>query len=128
LFVLDPEVGYRFVNSERRFARRSRRRAHLERWCVAHDLRPATLPASTFRSERAWAAPVVGVRGVANVTRRFFVAGKFDIGGAGIGADLTTQLYGVQDTASRSMSLSSADIAGCRSTTTMKKVFCSTRR
>jgi hypothetical protein len=52
------------------------------------------LPGFDVSQRKTWAAPVVGVRGVANITQKFFLAGKFDIGGAGIGADLTTQLYG----------------------------------
>jgi hypothetical protein len=43
---------------------------------------------------KTFAAPVVGVRGLLNLSSRFYVSGKFDIGGAGIGADLTTQVFG----------------------------------
>jgi len=93
LFILDPEVGYRFVNSKKGSLDVL---AGVRIWSVGASLTTTSgnAPGFDVSQRKTWAAPVVGVRGVANVTRRFFVAGKFDIGGAGIGADLTTQLYG----------------------------------
>jgi hypothetical protein len=93
LFVLDPEVGYRFVNSKKGSLDVL---AGVRIWSVGASLTTTTgnVPGFDVSQRKSWAAPVVGVRGVANITQRFFLAGKFDIGGAGIGADLTTQLYG----------------------------------
>jgi hypothetical protein len=66
-------------------------------WSVEAGLKATTgiLPGFDVSERKTWAAPVIGVRGVANVTPKFFLVGKFDIGGAGIGADFTTQLYGL---------------------------------
>jgi len=93
IFILDPEAGYRFVNSEKGSVDVL---AGVRVWSVEASLKTTTgvLPGFDVSQRKTWAAPVIGVRGVANITPRFFLAGKFDIGGAGIGADLTTQLYG----------------------------------
>ena len=93
LFIIDPEAGYRFVNSEKGSIDVL---GGVRVWSVEASLNATTgvLPGFDVAQRKTWAAPVIGVRGVANVTPRFFLAGKFDIGGAGIGADLTTQLYG----------------------------------
>ena len=93
LFIIDPEAGYRFVNSEKGSIDVL---GGVRVWSVEASLNATTgvLPGFDVSQRKTWAAPVIGVRGVANITPRFFLAGKFDIGGAGIGADLTTQLYG----------------------------------
>ena len=93
LFIFDPEVGYRFINSRKGSVDVL---AGVRVWSVETNLNVTTgaLPGFDVSQRKTWAAPVVGVRGVANITQKFFLAGKFDIGGAGIGADLTTQLYG----------------------------------
>jgi hypothetical protein len=93
LFIFDPEVGYRLVNSEKGSIDVL---GGVRIWSVETNLNVTSgvLPGFDVSQRKTWAAPVVGVHGVGNITRKFFVAGKFDIGGAGIGADLTTQLYG----------------------------------
>ena len=93
LFIIDPEAGYRFVNSEKGSIDVL---GGVRVWSVEASLSATSgvLPGFDVSQRKTWAAPVIGIRGVANVTPRFFLAGKFDIGGAGIGADLTTQLYG----------------------------------
>lgn len=93
LFVLDPEVGYRFVDSEKGSLDVM---GGVRIWSVEANLNVTTgvLPGFDVSQRKTWAAPVVGVRGTYNVTQRLFLTGKFDIGGAGIGADLTTQLFG----------------------------------
>jgi hypothetical protein len=91
LFIIDPEAGYRFVNSEKGSVDVL---AGVRVWSVEASLNATTgvLPGFDVSQRKTWAAPVIGVRGIANITPRFFLSGKFDIGGAGIGADLTTQL------------------------------------
>jgi hypothetical protein len=93
-FILDPEAGYRFVNSEKGSVDVL---AGVRIWSVEANLDTTTgvMPGFSVSQRKTWAAPVVGIRGTANVTPRFFLSGKFDIGGAGIGADLTTQLIGL---------------------------------
>jgi hypothetical protein len=93
LFIIDPELGYRFVNSEKGSVDVL---GGVRVWSVEASLNTTTgvLPGFDVSQRKTWAAPVIGVRGIANITPRFFLSGKFDIGGAGIGADLTTQLVG----------------------------------
>jgi hypothetical protein len=43
---------------------------------------------------KTWASPVIGVRGNYDLTSKFFISSRFEIGGAGIGADLATKFYG----------------------------------
>jgi hypothetical protein len=93
LLIVDPEAGYRFIDSDRgSFDVLAGARI----WSVEGNLNatPGLLPGFDVSQRKTWAAPVVGVRGVGNLSSKFFVNGKFDIGGAGIGADLTTQFYG----------------------------------
>jgi hypothetical protein len=93
LFILDPEVGYRLVDSEKGSLDVL---GGVRIWSVETNINVTTgvLPGFDVSQRKSWAAPVVGLHGVVNITPKFFLAGKFDIGGAGIGADLTTQLYG----------------------------------
>jgi len=37
---------------------------------------------------------VIGAHGVLNLSPKFYLSSKFDIGGFGVGPDLTTQFYG----------------------------------
>lgn len=93
LFIFDPEVGYRVYESEGgSFDVLGGARI----WSVENNLNLTTglLPGFDVSQRKSWAAPVVGFRGLLNVTPKFFLSTKFDIGGAGIGADLTTQFYG----------------------------------
>lgn len=93
LFIFDPEVGYRVVNSEKGAFDVL---GGVRIWSVENNLNLTTglLPGFDVSQRKSWAAPVVGFRGLLNVTPKFFLSTKFDIGGAGIGADLTTQFYG----------------------------------
>jgi hypothetical protein len=44
-------------------------------------------------SER-WTDPYIGVGGHYNLNKTFYVTGKVDVGGFGVGSDITTQAYG----------------------------------
>jgi len=93
LFIFDPEFGYRLIDSKKGSLDVL---GGVRVWSVETNLNVSTgvRPGFDVSQRKTWAAPVVGLHGVVNVTPKFFLAGKFDIGGAGIGADLTTQLYG----------------------------------
>ena len=94
IFIFDPEFGYRLVDSEKGHSLDVL--AGVRIWSVENNINVTTgiLPGFDTSARKTWAAPVVGLKGNVNLSRRFFLGGKFDIGGAGIGADLTTQLFG----------------------------------
>lgn len=92
LFVLDPEAGYRVYESDDGSfdvlggVRIMSVETHL-------DFRTGSLPGFDVSQRKTWATPVVGGRGLVNVSKKVFLSTKFDIGG-GLGADLTGQFYG----------------------------------
>ena len=93
LFILDPEVGYRLIDrGKSSFDVLGGARI----WSVENNINVTSgrLPGFDVSMRKTWAAPVVGVRGSYDVSPKFFLSTRFDIGGAGIGADLTTQFYG----------------------------------
>ena len=47
----------------------------------------------TFRLTEAWADPYIGVSGRYNLTKAFYLTGKVDVGGFGVGSDVTTQAF-----------------------------------
>jgi hypothetical protein len=93
LFILDPEAGYRILNSN---AGAIDVLGGARIWSVEANLNVTSgrLPGFDVSQRKTFAAPVVGVRGLLNLSPKFYLSGKFDIGGAGIGADLTTQVFG----------------------------------
>lgn len=93
LFIFDPEVGYRIIEKE---AGSVDILGGVRIWSVENNLNftTGTLPGFDVSQRKTWAAPVVGVHGILNLPAKFYLTGKFDIGGAGIGADLTTQFFG----------------------------------
>lgn len=93
LFIFDPEVGYRLAESK---AGSFDVLGGVRIWSVENNinLTTGTLPGFDVSQRKSWAAPVVGFHGLLNLSPKFYLSTKFDIGGAGIGADLTTQFYG----------------------------------
>jgi len=93
LFIFDPEVGYRVYESKRGSFDVL---GGVRIWSVENNINLTTglLPGFDVSQRKSWAAPVVGFHGLLNVSPKFYLSTKFDIGGAGIGADLTTQFYG----------------------------------
>lgn len=91
--IIDPEVGYRVVRRERGAIDLL---AGVRIWHVKPHLtfQPRILPLVDVEESKNWADPVVGVRGIANVSPRVFVTGKFDVGGFGVGSDFTGQAFG----------------------------------
>ncbi len=92
MFVFDPEVGYRLYESEKgNFDVLGGLRIMSVENNV--NLRAGILPAVDVSERKTWATPVIGAHGTLNLSPKFFLATKFDIGG-GIGADFTGQFYG----------------------------------
>lgn len=93
LFIFDPEVGYRLFESK---AGALDVLGGVRIWSVENNLNVTTglLPGFDVSARKTWAAPVVGVHGIVNLSEKFYLTSKFDIGGAGIGADFTTQFFG----------------------------------
>lgn len=93
LFIFDPEVGYRVAESR---AGSFDVLGGVRIWSVENNLnfRTGILPGFDVSERKTFAAPVVGVHGVLNLSPKFYLSGKFDIGGFGVGPDLTTQFYG----------------------------------
>ena len=92
LFVFDPEAGYRVYESDDGWfdvlggVRIMSVETHL-------DFRTGSLPGFDVSQRKTWATPVVGGRGLVNVSEKVFMSTKFDVGG-GLGADFTGQFYG----------------------------------
>jgi hypothetical protein len=91
-FVLDPEVGYRILDNEKgAFVDVL---GGIRYWHVNGNIafRAGILPAAEASRSRSWVDGVVGLRGKAALSERWFVAGKADLGGGG--SNFTYQLFG----------------------------------
>lgn len=93
LFIFSPEVGYRVGESK---AGSLDVLGGVRIWSIENNLnlRTGILPGFDVSQRKTFAAPVVGVHGLLNLSPKFYVSSKFDIGGFGVGPDLTTQFYG----------------------------------
>ena len=92
-FILDPEIGYR-VAQNREKGRSLDVLGGIRYWHLEADINlNSNIVASRFASaSRHWVDVVGGVRGRANLTPKFFVVGKGDLGGGG--SKFTYQLFG----------------------------------
>ena len=91
-FVLDPEIGYRLLDNGEGATLDvlgGIRYWHLN---ATLALRAGILPATEASRSRSWVDGVVGLRGRAALSRRFFLTGKGDLGGGG--SNFTYQLFG----------------------------------
>lgn len=91
-FVLDPEVGYRLLDNGEGATLDvlgGIRYWHLN---ATLALRAGILPATEASRSRSWVDGVVGLRGRAALSKRFFLTGKGDLGGGG--SNFTYQLFG----------------------------------
>jgi hypothetical protein len=91
-FVLDPEVGYRILdNGKGAFVDLL---GGLRYWHLNGHIafRPGILAAAEASRSKSWVDGVVGLRGKAALSKRWFVAGKADLGGGG--SKFTYQLLG----------------------------------
>jgi hypothetical protein len=92
-FILDPVVAYRVMNVER---------GHIDLlggariWHVKSHLtfQPRILPLVDVEGSKNWADPIVGARGIASISPRVFLFGRFDMGGFGVNSDFTGQAFG----------------------------------
>jgi hypothetical protein len=91
--IIEPAVAYRVFKGERgsidlvggvRF------------WHVKPHItfQPLILPLVDVEGSKNWADPVVGARGTVSLSPKVFVAGRFDMGGFGVGSDFTGQAFG----------------------------------
>jgi len=93
LVIFHPEVGYRVAESK---AGSFDVLGGVRVWSVETNLnlRSGTLPGFDVSQRKTFGAPVLGARGRINLSRKFYISSKFDIGGFGVGPDLTAQFYG----------------------------------
>ena len=92
-FILDPEVGYRF-GENRAKGRFAEVLGGIRYWHVNEDLNftAGILAARRVNASRDWVDAVVGLRGKAALSKKWFVSGKVDLGGGG--SKFTYQLFG----------------------------------
>ena len=91
--VVDPVVAYRVLKLEK---------AHIDLlggarfWHVKSHLtfQPRILPLVDVEGSKNWVDPIVGARGVASISPRVFLFGRFDMGGFGVNSDFTGQAFG----------------------------------
>ena len=90
-FIWGPEIGYRLVDSPKgTFDVRGGFRL----MSIKNELTTTTgiLQGFNVSGRKTWATPIAGVFGNYNISEKFFLSGRFDIGG-GWGADFTSQVY-----------------------------------
>lgn len=92
MFIFDPEVGYRLYEGK---GGSFDVLGGIRLWSVENALETTTgtLPGFKVSERKTWVAFVGGFHGVANLSPKFFLSTKFDIG-AGSGTDISTQFYG----------------------------------
>lgn len=90
-FTWDPEFGYRVAESEKGSFDVL---GGFRLMSMENELNTTSglLPGFNVSQRKTWATPVGGFRGRVNLSEKFFLSTKFDIGG-GWGADFTTQIY-----------------------------------
>ena len=92
-FVFTPEVGYRFYNEPEKgsFVEVL---GGTRIWHLSSDLTfgAGVLPAFEIKNSRTWVDAVAGLRGKAALSEKFFLMGRFDLGGGG--SKFTYQLFG----------------------------------
>ena len=91
--VFTPQVGYRVLRAERGAIDLL---AGVRIWHVNSHLtfQPRILPLVDVEGSKNWADPIVGARGIANISPRVFLNAEFDAGGFGVGSNFTGQVYG----------------------------------
>jgi hypothetical protein len=92
-FVFTPEVGYRIYNDSDKgsFVQVL---GGTRVWHISTDINfgAGILPAIQINQSRSWADAVVGLRGKAALSEKFFFLGRFDVGGGG--SKFTYQVFG----------------------------------
>jgi hypothetical protein len=92
-FILDPEVGYRVVDNPDKGAFVDVL-GGIRYWHLRSDLTltGGLLPAVSISKSRGWVDAVVGLRGKTQISKKWFITGKADVGGGG--SQFTYQLFG----------------------------------
>jgi len=92
-FVFTPEVGYRIYKSADKSSF-VQVLGGTRIWRISSDLtlNAGLLPAVQIKTSRSWVDGVVGLRGKAALSEKFFFMGRFDVGGGG--SKFTYQLFG----------------------------------
>ena len=92
-FIFDTEAGYRLYDDPDKGASVDVL-GGIRVWHVstALDFGAGILPATRVEGTRNWVDGVAGLRGKAALSEKFFVTGKFDLGGGG--SNFTWQLFG----------------------------------
>jgi hypothetical protein len=92
-FVFTPEVGYRIYDDPDKgsFVQVL---GGTRIWHISTDLNfgAGVLPEVDIKASRSWVDGVVGLRGKAALSEKFFLMGRFDVGGGG--SKFTYQLFG----------------------------------
>ena len=92
-FVFDPELGYRiFEDSDKGAFIDVMGGIRVVKVSTEFDFFPGILPGFELDASRTWVDGVAGMRGKAHLSPKFFVTGKFDLGGGG--SNFTYQLFG----------------------------------
>jgi len=92
-FVFTPEAGYK-IYSDPDKGSFVQVLGGTRIWHISADLNfnAGLLPAVQLKNSRSWVDGVVGMRGRAALSEKFFVMGRFDVGGGG--SKFTYQLFG----------------------------------
>ena len=92
-FVFTPEAGYKFYNNPDK-GRFVQVLGGTRIWHISSDLtfNAGILPAVQIKNSRSWVDGVIGMRGKAALSEKFFFMGRFDVGGGG--SKFTYQLFG----------------------------------
>jgi hypothetical protein len=93
MFIFDPEVGYRVFDDPDK-GQFVDVLGGVRVWHISTDLTfsPGILPGTNVQASRTWVDAVVGLRGKAALSKKFFVTGKFDLGGGG--SKFAYQIFG----------------------------------
>lgn len=91
--ILEPAVAYRVLKAEGGWIDVL---GGVRFWHVRTHIafKPIILPLIDLEGSKNWADPIIGARGVANLSPRVFLTGRFDVGGFGVGSDFTGQAFG----------------------------------
>ena len=84
MFIFDPEVGYNLLDNPDK-GQIIDVVGGIRVWHISTDLifNPGVLAGQEVQASRTWVDAVVGLRGKAALSKKFFVTGKFDLGGGG---------------------------------------------
>jgi len=91
--IIEPAIAYRVMKSE---GGSIGLLAGVRFWRVKpHIVFQRSFPGPIdVEDSKSWADPIIGVRGVAQISPRVFLMGRFDAGGFGVSSDFTGQAFG----------------------------------